>query len=81
MHIVILVAAVAGILGLLRRILPARMAARIPVIPTEASSVHHPRIVLAVLAIVVTLVWITVLDLGAVAANVIDVFKRLHGLN
>lgn len=81
MHIVILIAAVAGILRLLKRVLPARMAARVPELRTGASSVDRRHIVFAALAVVAALVLTNVVDLGALAANINDVFKRLHGLS
>ena len=81
MHIVIVMAVVAGILRLLKRVLPARLASRVPEIRTGASSVDHRHMVFAVLAVVSALVLINVVDLGALAGNVIRVFKELHGLN
>lgn len=81
LHIVFGIAAAAGILRLLKRVLPARMAARIPELPAGASSVDRRHFLFAVLTIIAALVLITVVDLGAFAASVNDVFKRLHGLD
>ena len=81
MHIVIVIAAAAGILRLLKRVLPARMAARVPDLPAGASSVDHRHLVFAVLAVVAVLILINVVDLGALGGNVVRVFKELHGLS
>ena len=81
MHLVILIAAVAGILRLLKRVLPARMAARVPDLPAGTSSVDRRHLVVAMLAVMAILVLTNVIDLGALAGNVNGVFRELHGLS
>lgn len=81
MHLVILIAALAGILRLLKRVLPARIAARLPDPPAGASSVDHRHLVFAMLAVVAVLALTNVIDLGALGGNVVRVFKELHGLS
>lgn len=81
MHLVILIAAVAGILRLLKRVLPARMAARLPDLPAGASSVDRRHLVFAMLAVVAVLALTNVVDLGALGGNVVRVFRELHGLS
>lgn len=80
MHLVILIAALAGILRLLKRVLPARLAARLPDPPARASSVDHRHLVVAALGLVAILVLTGVIDLGALASNFTRAFMELHGL-
>ena len=81
MHLVILIAAVAGILRLLKRVLPARMAARVPDLPAGATRVDRRHLAFAMLALVAVLVLTNVVDLGALAGTVNGVFRELHGLS
>ena len=81
MHLVIVIAAAAGILRLLKRVLPARMAARVPDPPAGASSVDRRHLVFAMLAVVAVLALTNAVDLGALGGNVVRVFRELHGLN
>jgi hypothetical protein len=80
LHIVIMIAAAAGILRLLKRILPARLAARLPEVRSEGPGVDRRHLLVAVLAVVATLIVSNVVDLGALAGSVNGFFKELHGL-
>ena len=81
MHIVIMIAAVAGLLRLLKRVLPAQMAARVPDLPAGAPSVDRRHLLVAMLAVVAVLILTNVVDPGALADNVTRVFRELHGLS
>jgi len=80
MHLVILIAALAGILRLLKRVLPARLAARLPDPPARAARVNRHHLVVAALGVLAVLVLTGVVDLGALAGNFTRAFMELHGL-